>query len=185
MGEHRDFLRQAHPSALSIIVYGVLKHKRSLWRQLHSLVEGWGGITVTCALQLLGCDDSYIRAHAVKCLDKLCSDRSLRLYTLQLSQALKREPHHDSALARLMMRRSILYPARVGHNVYWALQAESSNPSCSMRSGLMLNIFLRYCGAYRRDLGQQCYVMQRLMSLQARVKAGSSMDEKLELMRSS
>jgi phosphatidylinositol-4,5-bisphosphate 3-kinase len=51
-------------------------------------------------------------------------DDVLQLYLLQLTQVLKYEPFHDSALARFLLRRAILSPHLIGHAIFWLLKAE-------------------------------------------------------------
>ena len=67
--------------------------------------------------------DPKVRAYAVSCLSAM-DDAKLGQYMLQLTQVLKHEPFLDSALARFLLRRSLLNPRIVGHIFFWYLTAE-------------------------------------------------------------
>ena len=78
-----------------------------------------------CSLQLLDWQypDPRVRAYAVQRLQHALDDEGLRRYVLQLAQCLKWEPFHDSALARLLLRRALLAPAHLGHLLFWHLRS--------------------------------------------------------------
>ena len=59
-----------------------------------------------------------MRAHAVQCLEELTDDQ-LKVFVLQLTQTLKFEPFHDSALARFLLRRALAAPSTIGHMLFW------------------------------------------------------------------
>ena len=90
---------------------------------------------------------------------------------LQLTQVLKFEPFHDSALARFLLRRAVRNPQDVGHVFYWLLQAEMHLDEVSQRYGAMLEQYLRNCGEYRTELGHQMFVMSRLEQTAYKVRA--------------
>ena len=161
----------------------VLTHCRQSLRNLHDFVRDWDTYTISDALEMLGTDDAYIRAYAVHEFDYLASDRHVCAYMLQLTQVLKTEPFHDSALARFLLRRAIGNPARVGHTLYWCLQADLHMPGTSVRFGLLLNIFLRHCGPYRRSLGQQSYLLQKFQSISSQVRLCSDPQEKVSVLQ--
>lgn len=74
------------------------------------------------ALELLDSNfaDTLIRQYAVRCLEAL-SDEELLDYLLQLTQVLKYESYHDSALARFLIKRS-LRNRTIGHFFFWYLK---------------------------------------------------------------
>jgi hypothetical protein len=145
----REELRTEHPYSLPALVEAVSKHAKKHFRDLYMLLRGWDTPSVSDALELMGCDDSFVRAYAVQEFDFLASDNTLTNYMLQLTQALKAEPFHDSALARFLLRRAIANPARVGHCLYWALAADCHIKGCAHRFELLKNTYLRHCGKYR------------------------------------
>ena len=104
---HRLDLRSKFPYALPALVDAVSKHLKGAFRELYMLLRGWDTPSVSDALELMGCDDSFVRAYAVQEFDFLASDNTLTNYMLQLTQALKAEPFHDSTLVR--SRLSIYY----------------------------------------------------------------------------
>jgi phosphatidylinositol-4,5-bisphosphate 3-kinase len=72
------------------------------------------------ALELLDVDypDPFVRFSAVRLLDTRIDDDRLLPVILQIVQAVKNEPYHDSALARFLLKRSLLNQ-QVGHFFYW------------------------------------------------------------------
>ena len=77
---------------------------------------------------------------------------------LVVTQVLKYEARHDSALAHFLLRRSLRAPHQVGHTFFWCLKAEMHLPEVSERFGLLLQEYLRCCGAHREQLLLQCRV---------------------------
>lgn len=122
------------------------------------------------ALQLLDArfPDPKVRAFAVQCLDAL-SDEELGRYVLQLTQVLKHEPWHDSALARFLLRRALRSPYVVGHRLFWGLKAEMHIPTAKERYGVLLEIYLRHCGTHRVALGHQIFIMEKLGQAAAKI----------------
>ena len=169
----RRKLQKQYSYSLPVFVNAVTRHLKDKLIELYTLLQGWDAQSVADALELLGCDDSFVRAYAVQEFDFLANDHVLCMYMLQLTQALKGEPYHDSALARFLLRRAIANPARVGHCLYWSLQADLHIPGSAHRFGLIVNIFLRHCGAYRRALGHQCFILQKLQQVQTAIKVSN------------
>lgn len=166
----RLILRQKYPSALPALVDAVSKHLKGAFRELYMLLRGWNTSSISDALELMGCDDSFIRAYAVQEFDFLASENTVTNYMLQLTQALKAEPFHDSTLARFLLRRAIANPARVGHCLYWSLAADAHIKGSAHRFELLKNTFLRHCGSYRTALGHQNFILQKLKQIQDKVK---------------
>ena len=88
---------------------------------------------------------------------------------------MKNEPYHDSALARFLLKRSLLNQ-QIGHFFYWHSRAELKNPQCKVRFGLLLEAYLRYCGDYAEDLGRQVRTVDKLTYI-AEMIQNSSHDE--------
>nr|XP_039271894.1 phosphatidylinositol 4,5-bisphosphate 3-kinase catalytic subunit gamma isoform-like isoform X1 [Styela clava] len=114
--------------------------------KMRNLLETWPAISVEVALELLDSQfvDEKIRAFATNTLKKL-TNKKLLAYLLQLTQALKFEPYHDSALARFLLTRS-LKSKRIGHYFFWFLRSEMENPHVSHRYSVLLEAYLRGCG---------------------------------------
>ncbi|CAF3952791.1 unnamed protein product, partial [Rotaria sordida] len=89
--------------------------------------------------------------------------------------AVKNEPYHDSALARFLLKRSLLNQ-QVGHYFYWHSRVELKNPQCKVRYGLLLEAYLRYCGEYAEDLGRQVRSVDKLIYI-AELIQNSTHDE--------
>ena len=159
------------PRALPLIVKAVDPTAKNAIRTMHKTIRRWGPISIDTALVLLTSNDPVVRAFAVERLDDMLDNRNMCMYMLQLTQALKLEVCHDSALARFLLRRSIQRPTVVGHSLYWGLQAEMHRAEATERYGLLISIFLRHCGDYRNGIGHQCFFMQKLNSAQKEIKA--------------
>ena len=91
---------------------------------------------------------------------ELLSDQELAELVLQLSQVLKYESFHDSALARFLLRRALRSPHLVGHQLFWCLKAEMHLPEVCERFGLLLEEYLRCCGPHLHELVLQHEVEQ-------------------------
>lgn len=80
----------------------------------------------------------------------------------QLTQALKYEPEHDSPLARLLLRRAIRAPLRLGQPFFWLLRSEMHVQSVNGRYGLLLRLYLRRCGPHKAALAAQLHINDSL-----------------------
>ena len=84
-----------------------------------------------------------VRQYAVQLLDGL-SDGDLALYLVQLINAVKYEPRHDSPLCRLLVRRALQSKTIVGHRFFWLLRSELH--TSRERLGVLLEAYLRGSG---------------------------------------
>ena len=139
--------------------------------EAYALLHVWERPDPLTALQLLDNNfpDPMVRAYAVSCLSAM-EDEQLGQYMLQLTQVLKYEPFLDSALARFLLRRSLLNPRIVGHIFFWYLTAEMHMVDVRDRYGVILEQYLRNCGEHRTALGHQKFVMKRLEEVAAKVR---------------
>lgn len=92
----------------------------------------WTPPTAVQALGLLSCKfpDPKIRAYAVQTLEKF-PDEKMASLLLQMTQAVRNERYHDSALCRFLIRRALLNPKLLGHRLFWYCKVGStlrSNP---------------------------------------------------------
>lgn len=148
--------------------------------EAYKVVETWPTKNLDplmTALELLDVDypDPFVRFSAVRLLDTRIDDDRLLPVILQIVQAVKNEPYHDSALARFLLKRSLLNQ-QIGHFFYWHSRAELKNPQCKVRFGLLLEAYLRYCGDYAEDLGRQVRTVDKLTYI-AEMIQNSSHDE--------
>ncbi|GLD93946.1 hypothetical protein PINS_up002551 [Pythium insidiosum] len=139
--------------------------------EAYRLLLHWHPPTYLQALQLLSplFPDPKVRAYAVRCMHSL-PDHRLRLYLLQLVQALKNERYHDSALARFLVMRALQNPAEIGYSLYWFLKAEAHVDETAERFELMMNQYLQLCGNYKLEIRQSVFVMKKLEAVAALVK---------------
>jgi hypothetical protein len=85
---------------------------------------------------------------------------------LQLTQAVKHEPYHTSALALFLLTRAWEHTT-IGHTFYWFLKAEMHVPAVSERYTILLEIYLRGAKPHRQQLlSQQDVLTQLVCSIQ-------------------
>lgn len=118
-------------------------------QDIHWLVSHWNPVDldIAIALELLSIHfaDEHIRRMSIKRLERLHNDELLR-YLLQLVQALKVEPYHDSILARFLIKRA-LQSKRIGHFFFWYLRSEiTASPYFRDRFAVILEAYLLGCG---------------------------------------
>ncbi|DBA04048.1 TPA: hypothetical protein N0F65_009395 [Lagenidium giganteum] len=145
--------------------------KRDRVMEAYRLLLLWRQPSYLQALQLLSpmFPDPKVRAYAVRCMHSL-QDQRLRLYLLQLVQALKNERYHDSALARFLLMRGLLSPGDIGYSLYWFLKAEAHVDQTSERFETMMAQYLQLCGSYKLEIRQSVFVMKKLEEVAAVVK---------------
>lgn len=159
-----------HPRALPKVLKSVNWGNRQSVLEMYRLLHAWTQPGPLTALQLLDSQfpDPNVRAYAVACLENLPDD-DLALYLLQLTQVLKYEPFDDSALSRFLLRRALLRPRLLGHELFWYLRAELHNIDIARRFSMLLDLFMRYCGSHKLALGHQIYVIEKLYKISERV----------------
>ncbi|GBG30282.1 Phosphatidylinositol 3-kinase, putative [Hondaea fermentalgiana] len=116
------------------------------------------------ALELLdSCHgDLRVREYAVRCLEPL-TDEDLGELLIQLTQAIKYEPYHESFLVRFLLRRAWQSPREIGTKLFWSLRSEMHNPRVRPRFGLILRVYLECASpAHRQDLSQEVDVQNLL-----------------------
>lgn len=114
--------------------------------------------------------DTFVRAYACRLLDELTNEPLVELL-LQLTQALKLEPQHDSALARFLLRRAVCAPFSLGHRFFWILRAEMHTPGVAERYGVVLHTFLSCLNSDFRDrLEAECKLDTILADIAIRTK---------------
>jgi phosphatidylinositol-4,5-bisphosphate 3-kinase len=177
-----------HPSSLPQFLLAVDWGNREHVAHVHRLLEAWPLLHPMDALRLLDFKypDRAARAFAVKCLGSV-NDSDLYRILLQLTQALKFESYHYSALAEFLIRRSFFDTTRVGHFFFWQLKSELHNHAVTERFSLLLESYLKSCGKHaRRQLIAQIEVTRKLnaIAVEIKTKKGSLSDkrEKLQAM---
>ncbi|XP_067110778.1 phosphatidylinositol 4,5-bisphosphate 3-kinase catalytic subunit gamma isoform isoform X2 [Osmerus mordax] len=168
---------RAYPKLLGSVKWGdqaaVLATHRLLEK---SVVWDRSGLDVGLAMQLLDChySDAHVRSMAVRKLETLGDDDVLR-YLLQLVQAVKFEPYHDSALARFLLKRA-LRSKRIGHFLFWFLRSEiAQSMHYQQRYAVLLEAYLRGCGgAMLHDFKRQVEMTEALQKVTRDIKAMSA-----------
>ncbi|KAL0962674.1 hypothetical protein UPYG_G00343840 [Umbra pygmaea] len=168
---------RAYPKLLASVRWGrqeaVLATHRLLER---SSVWDRSALDVGLAMQLLDChySDAHVRSIAVRKLETLGDDDVLR-YLLQLVQAVKFEPYHDSALARFLLKRA-LRSKRIGHFLFWFLRSEiATSMHYQQRYAVLLEAYLRGCGdAMLQDFKHQVEMTEVLQKVTREIKTMSA-----------
>ncbi|XP_055009584.1 phosphatidylinositol 4,5-bisphosphate 3-kinase catalytic subunit gamma isoform isoform X2 [Boleophthalmus pectinirostris] len=170
-----------HPRAYPKLLGSVRWGKQEDVLATHRLLErssAWdtSGLDVGLAMQLLDChySDAQVRSMAVRKLETLEDDDVLR-YLLQLVQAVKFEPYHDSALVRFLLKRA-LRSKRIGHFLFWFLRSEiAQSMHYQQRYAVLLEAYLRGCGeAMLLDFRKQVETTEALQKVTREVKAMSA-----------
>ncbi|GMH75300.1 hypothetical protein TrVE_jg7505 [Triparma verrucosa] len=92
-------------------------------------------------------------------------------YMLQMVQCLKYEPYHDSPLARMLLRRALQSPYKIGHNFYWLLRSEMHNGDICARYGTILKTYIKRCGPHRTHLRRQITVNDMIQVVAEDIKS--------------
>uniref|UniRef100_A0A665UL24 Uncharacterized protein n=1 Tax=Echeneis naucrates TaxID=173247 RepID=A0A665UL24_ECHNA len=168
---------RAYPKLLSSVRWG----KQEDVLTTHHLLErssAWdsSGLDVGLAMQMLDChySDAQVRSMAVRKLETLEDDDVLR-YLLQLVQAVKFEPYHDSALVRFLLKRA-LRSKRIGHFLFWFLRSEiAQSMHYQQRYAVLLEAYLRGCGeAMLQDYKKQVEMTEALQKVTREMKTMSA-----------
>eukprot|EP01087_Luapelamoeba_hula_P015284 TRINITY_DN4549_c1_g1_i3.p1 TRINITY_DN4549_c1_g1~~TRINITY_DN4549_c1_g1_i3.p1 ORF type:complete len:1541 (-),score=187.61 TRINITY_DN4549_c1_g1_i3:661-5283(-) len=167
---YRYFCRK-NPRALAKVLQSVDWTKNKSVQDAHRMLRCWRPLGPTEALELLDAKfaDNFVRAYAVRRLAPL-PDQELVDFLPQLTQVIKYEPYHDSALARFLISRALKSRNLIGHAFFWHLQAELQNSSISERYSLLLEAYLRGCGEHRVELLKQMDVTNKLATVAALMK---------------
>ncbi|XP_063073169.1 phosphatidylinositol 4,5-bisphosphate 3-kinase catalytic subunit gamma isoform [Engraulis encrasicolus] len=170
-----------HPKAYPKFLGSVKWGKQEAVMMTHQLLERtttWdrSSLDVGLAMQLLDChfSDANVRSMAVRKLETLDEDVVLR-YLLQLVQAVKFEPYHDSALARFLLKRA-LRSKRIGHFLFWFLRSEiAQSMHYQQRYAVILEAYLRGCGdAMLQDFKKQVEITEALQKVTREIKVVSA-----------
>ena len=111
--------------------------------------------------------DPVVREFAVHEVNKM-KDNVLKEYLLQLAQALKYEPYHDSPLLRMLLRRALKSPNKIGHTLFWLLRSEMHVPDICERFGIALEIYLKFCGTHQTYLYREITVNSMIQDVAER-----------------
>ncbi|XP_068162690.1 phosphatidylinositol 4,5-bisphosphate 3-kinase catalytic subunit gamma isoform isoform X2 [Antennarius striatus] len=168
---------RAYPKLLGSVRWG----KQEDVLETHRLLEHSGAwdkssVDVGLAMQLLDChySDAQVRSMAVRKLETLEDDDVLR-YLLQLVQAVKFEPYHDSSLVRFLLKRA-LRSKRIGHFLFWFLRSEiAQSMHYQQRYAVLLEAYLRGCGEdMLQDFRKQVEMTEALQKVTREMKAMSA-----------
>jgi phosphatidylinositol-4,5-bisphosphate 3-kinase len=159
--QHRHWAMR-FPKALPKVLLCVNWTSKDMVEEAVSLLDGWTKPSAEIALCLLDAafGESRVREYAVRALEDMSGDYLLGIM-LQLTQALKYEPYHDSALAMFLLQRAC-GSRRIGHRFFWYLKAEVHQPEIRERYGLLLEAYLLCCGDFIHDIVRENFVLNSL-----------------------
>lgn len=168
---------RAYPKLLGSVRWGKQEDVLATHRLLdRSNAWDTSGLDVGLAMQLLDChySDAQVRSMAVRKLETLEDDDVLR-YLLQLVQAVKFEPYHDSALVRFLLKRA-LRSKRIGHFLFWFLRSEiAQSMHYQQRYAVLLEAYLRGCGENMlQDFKKQVEMTDALQKVTREMKTMSA-----------
>ena len=165
-----------HPAMLPKFLSVVDWTAPPLAAEAHRLLSAWSPpLEAVSALELLDARfaDPLVREYAVHQLDNRMADSELQLYLLQLTQCLKFECYHDSALSRFLLRRALASPYQIGHHLFWHLKAEMGSLDFQERFTLILETYLSSAGVHAIELRKQHAAvgkLQRIAELVVKLK---------------
>eukprot|EP00743_Colponemidia_sp_Colp-15_P005837 GILK01006272.1.p1 GENE.GILK01006272.1~~GILK01006272.1.p1 ORF type:complete len:1076 (+),score=202.77 GILK01006272.1:69-3230(+) len=160
---HRKYIL-FNPKALSKYLSAVDWADVEAVKEVYRSLQLWETPNYIDAMELLDgrFADVRVRSYAVTCMEAM-PDSELEEYMLQLVQALKYEPYHSSALAMFLLRRAVRKPHQIGHLFFWQLRAEMHSTLIQERYGLLLEQYLKRCGAHRNELSVQDMLLKKLL----------------------
>jgi phosphatidylinositol-4,5-bisphosphate 3-kinase catalytic subunit alpha/beta/delta len=184
--QHRGWCK-TQPAAAAKLLLSVPWVRPGAARDLYRLLHEWAPLSPMAAIELLNKNfiDPEIRAFAVRNLHRL-SDDELADILLQLVQALKHELDHDSFLARFLIIRAIYNPFKLGNYFFWYLKASLLQTAYRERFEVVLEVYLRYCGSFRQNLGAQLLLFRKIHAAAIELKTLKEprrkpfLDDKLE-----
>ncbi|KAG9392596.1 Phosphatidylinositol 3- and 4-kinase [Carpediemonas membranifera] len=161
----RYYLARHEHGALSAFLRSVNWGNRYAVAEARKMTKTWK-LDPLRALELLDVEhsDREVRKFALERLSEL-DDRWLVHFVLQMTQALKFEPYHDSALARFLLCRSLRNTLSIGHSFFWHVKAELHAPATEERFGVILEEYLRGIpgvAAVRDDVVHQAKLVKEL-----------------------
>ena len=112
-------------------------------KEYQRIIKYINGLTIVQAIELLSGKyiNEVVRGFAVSTLRK-ASISDIKIYLLQLVQALKYEKNIDNALSRFLLETAIAHPITIGHEFFWHLRAEMYNQEVQKKFGLYLEVFV-------------------------------------------
>ena len=121
-----------------------------------------------------------VRSYAVAAISSIDDDYLLGIM-LQLTQALKYEQYHMSALGMFLLKRA-LQNRLIGHRFFWYLKAEIHQIEIRERYGLLIEAYLNACGDFRRDIFRENTVLNDLTTVGNIIKSTPA-SERLQKLR--
>ena len=136
--------------------------------EVGTLLRHWAKPSPEIALRLLNFLDFRVQEYALRILEEL-SESTLLVYLFFFIHAIKMSCFHDTALTRFLLTRSLQRPHHIGHHLFWNIVSEMQDRKSSLRYGLMMDAFLRGCGASQRtsflDQLSVCGQLERVAKL--------------------
>ncbi|CAD5206654.1 unnamed protein product [Bursaphelenchus okinawaensis] len=179
--DYRLKIQELFPQMILILADTPLVYScREKLCEFYNLLNTWPQLYVDTAIELLDArfSDRYVRAFAVRHLDKIIDNDQMQLYLLALVQCLRYEPYATSPLADMLVRRALM-DYKVGHTFLWLMRSElalfsEDDPMClKYRFALMCEAYCRGNALYLNSMTKQVMMVNKLTELSTLVKAFS------------
>uniref|UniRef100_H2XTA0 Phosphatidylinositol-4-phosphate 3-kinase n=1 Tax=Ciona intestinalis TaxID=7719 RepID=H2XTA0_CIOIN len=113
--------------------------------------------------------DTRVRTAAIRWLEA-AEDMDIVSWLSQLVQALRQEQHHDSPLARLLLRRA-LGSVRIAHKLFWLLRENKTDELFGPRYKIINAALLTTCGsALKKEFDKEVYFLKKVHRVAESVK---------------
>ncbi|ELT97555.1 hypothetical protein CAPTEDRAFT_183515 [Capitella teleta] len=178
--EKRHYL-YACPLALPRVLAACPCWSYATLRETYTMVQQWVPVDPVFALELLlpQYADTYVRNCAVERIKELPTD-SMYDYLPQIIQALKYECYHTSALAKMLLERSVTN-ARFAHQMYWLLKEAADDYRYRKRYQLLFGALLSVVGeSMRTEFVKEEDFIKMTSAIADKVKAAKEKENVLQ-----
>ncbi|KAL4450532.1 hypothetical protein ABPG74_019430 [Tetrahymena malaccensis] len=166
----RNHFKSIH-QALDIFLCAVDWSNPEHIRETYSLLKQWKSPPSEECITFLDAHhaDEVIRLYGVERISKMADDE-IKLYMIELVQALMFENNHYSPIQELLLERSLLNPFVVGHELFWSLKSQLHLKQSYERYALVLEQLLMLSGEYRSELLKEVEINNELKNIARKIK---------------
>ncbi|KAL4486333.1 hypothetical protein ABPG72_007119 [Tetrahymena utriculariae] len=178
----RNHFKSIH-QALDIFLCAVDWSNPEHIRETYNLLKQWKSPPSEECITFLDAHhaDEVIRLYGVERISKMADDE-IKLYMIELVQALMFENNHYSPIQELLLERSLLNPFVVGHELFWSLKSQLHLKQSYERYALVLEQLLMLSGEYRSELLKEVEVNNELKNIARKIKVQKSNEQAKEVL---
>ena len=154
-------------------------------KEFKNVIKYITDLTIVQAIELLSGKyiNEVVRSFAVTILKK-ASINHIKIYLLQLVQALKYEKNVDNALAKFLIETAIAHPITIGHEFFWHLRAEMYNQEVQKKFGLYLEVFVNKIGLpLYKIFKDEDLMLKCLVSTSGKIMKSKSVEERNKIFK--